>query len=366
MRKHTPAIPKKINQRIFLPSWREFRLPLLLGVALISSMRPSLGAEKSLVPNSEGQPFKTEGVRTAWLINADWRFFKGDSSGAEAPAFDAAAWEKVNIPHSASIPYFMETTVYEGNTWYRKSFRADASLKSKRVLVEFEAAFQHAWVYLNGKLLGEHKGGYTGFCYDMTEALNFGGPNVLAVRLKNGWEPTIAPRAGDSIFPNGINRNVRLIAVNPLHVDWFGQAITTPKVSEKSALVNVKTEIRNNLTKTAACSISVEVIDAAEKLVARSTGKASVPAGKMEVVSLDLPEIANPHLWSPKSPYLYKVRTRLSNEQGVMDEYQETMGIRWFEFTADHGFFLNGKHLYLQGFNAHEDRAGDLRLPMPT
>ncbi|HEG42770.1 MAG TPA: beta-galactosidase, partial [Phycisphaerales bacterium] len=296
--------------------------------------------------------------RESKLINNGWTFFKGHQAGAEAVGFDDTTWEKVNLPHSASIPYWMEIEVYEGDTWYRKEFKMGASLKSHRAFVEFEGAFQHAWVYLNGKLLGEHKGGYTGFYYDMNPALNYGGKNVLAVRVKNGWDATIAPRAGDSIFPNGLNRNVRFIITNDQHVDWCGQFITTPKVSEKIASVQVKTEIKNEAEADSSCKILVEVIDRDGKLVTQSKSDVALPAGRVTVVTQDLPEISNPHLWSPDSPYLYTVRTRLLNGDKLVDEYLETLGIRWFEFTTDNGFFLNGKHLYLWGYNVHEDRAG--------
>jgi len=296
--------------------------------------------------------------RESKFINNGWTFYKGSQPGAAAVNFDDSSWEQVGLPHSASIPYWMETKVYEGDSWYRKEFAVDADLASRRAFVEFEGAFQHSWVYLNGKLLGEHKGGYTGFCYDMNPALNYGSRNVLAVRVKNGWDATIAPRAGDSIFPNGLNRNIRFIITNDQHVDWCGQFITTPKVSEKIASVQVKTEIKNEATADTSCKILVEVIDRDAKIVTQSKKEVTLPASRVTVVTQDLPQIANPHLWSPESPYLYTVRTRLLNGDKLVDEYLETLGIRWFEFTTDNGFFLNGKHLYLWGFNVHEDRAG--------
>jgi len=297
-------------------------------------------------------------ARTEFLVNRDWRFTKGDSAGAEGVDFDDAAWEPVGLPHSVSIPYWMELEVYEGDTWYRKTFEAPAEWQSRRAFVEFEGAFQHAWVYLNGKPLGEHKGGYTGFCYDMAPALNYGGKNVLAVRVRNGWDATIAPRAGDSIFPNGLNRNVRFIITNDQHIDWCGQFITTANVSEQSATIQVATEIKNEAETDVFCVVLVEVRDRDGQVVTQSETPVTLPAGQVVTVTQDLPAIADPNLWSPDSPYLYGVRTRLKNETGLLDDVHERLGIRWFEFTADEGFFLNGKHLYLWGFNVHEDRAG--------
>ncbi|MBT3193294.1 MAG: beta-galactosidase [Verrucomicrobia bacterium] len=291
-------------------------------------------------------------------INRGWRFFKGHHAEAESVSFDDSDWETVGIPHSASTPYWMELEVYEGDAWYRKTFDAQADWISRRVFVEFEGAFQHAWVTLNGQLLGEHKGGYTGFCYDMTSALNCGGSNVLAVRVRNGWDATIAPRAGDSIFPNGLNRNVRFIITSDQHIDWCGQFISTPEVSEKHASIRVQTDIKNEATADSDCTILVEVLDKNGQVVTQSERPVSLPAGEVVPVTQELPEIANPNLWSPDTPTLYTVHTRLSNDKGLLDERHEPLGIRWFEFTDDNGFFLNGEHLYLWGFNVHEDRAG--------
>lgn len=306
-----------------------------------------------------GQNSAEAKVRTAVLANNDWAFFKGSQPGAEAANFSDSNWERVGLPHSASIPYWNEMVeVYEGDAWYRKDFTAEKSLKGRHAFVEFEGAFQHAWVYLNGKLLGEHKGGYTGFSYHMNPALDYEGRNVLAVRVRNGWDAQIAPRAGDSIFPNGLNRNVRFVITGPQHVAWSGQYITTPQINERSASIRVQTEIRNEDESVAPCMVRVEVIDAAGKVVAQAETQTDLAPGKNTPVTQDLPAIANPNLWSPERPYLYKVRTRLSNKHGLLDEYNETLGIRWFKFTENEGFFLNGKHVYLTGFNVHEDRAG--------
>ena len=333
------------KKRSLAITWLAFSLTVLAGVGCVS--------------NDAVASQREEKARLVQLINRDWNFYKGSRDGAESVTFDDASWEKVGIPHSASIPYWIEQVeVYEGDAWYRKNFTMEPTLESKRVFVEFEGAFQHAWVYLNGKLLGENKGGFTGFCYDMTPYLKFDGENVLAVRVKNGWDATIAPRAGDSIFPNGLNRNVRLIATGDQHVDWLGQFVSTPKVSRKSATVRVETEIRNHAAAEADCSVLVEVVAKDGTVVTQGEQAVKLPPGKVTPITQELPEIEAPNLWSPDSPYLYTVRTQIKNGEKVVDEYEERLGVRWFEFTLDKGFFLNGEHLFLYGYNVHEDRAG--------
>ncbi len=167
-------------------------------------------------------------------LNADWKFYKGDTTGTEAIGYNDPAWANVNLPHVFDTPYYAlkkGTFWYVGYGWYRKHFNVQAKWKeSSRIFLEFEAAFQVAQVYVNGKLLGEHKGGYTGFYFDITDAVH-SGDNVLAVRVNNKWDPQIAPRAGDWLFLGGIHRSVYLVITSPLHVTWYGTFITTPQVS---------------------------------------------------------------------------------------------------------------------------------------
>ncbi len=298
-------------------------------------------------------------VRTTRLMNSGWRFHKGSLKGAEAPDVDDSGWTSVDLPHTASMPYWNDMTeVWEGDTWYRKTFAAPGDWQDLCVYADFEGAFQHAWVYLNGELLGENKGGYTGFQVDMTPALRFGEENVLTVRVQNGWDAQIAPRAGDSIFMNGLNRNVRFVTTQPQHVDWFGQAITTPEVSRNAARLQVRSEIRNRGTETVPCEVCVDVMDADGNVVSHATGTATLRPDGVTPLTLNPPAISEPKLWSPKSPYLYQVRTRIFRDGDLLDEVCERWGIRWFEFSREQGFFLNGEPYYLWGYNVHEDRAG--------
>jgi beta-galactosidase/beta-glucuronidase len=297
--------------------------------------------------------------RKTILFNNDWKFYLGHDHNFKNINIDDSKWRDVGLPHSASIPYWIEMIrVYEGNTWYRKSFKVDESLRGKNVYVDFEGAFQHSWVYLNGNLLGEHKGGFTGFCYDMTPHLVYGAENVLSVRVKNGWDATIAPRAGDSIFPNGLNRSVRLVITNDIHVDWFGQFITTPVVSKEVSAVNVKTELVNRTDAPQKVTLMVEVISKDGTVVSEQKKEVEISKHSKTIVSQDLPDIKNPKLWSPDSPYLYKVKTRVIRDGQLIDYIEDRLGIRWFKFTRNKGFWLNGKPFYIWGFNIHEDRAG--------
>ena len=176
------------------------------------------------------QLLSADPLRQTLNINRDWKFKLGDFPGAEAPKYDDASWDAIGLPHSFSMPYFQGKDFYVGYGWYRKHLDIKPEWIAKRVFVEFAGAFQDAQVFINGQLIGEHKGGYTGFSMDITSAIH-SGDNLLAVRLNNNWNAQIEPRAGDFNFIGGIYRDVNLVVTDPLHVTWYGTFVTTPDVS---------------------------------------------------------------------------------------------------------------------------------------
>ena len=290
-------------------------------------------------------------------FNRGWKFHLGDAPGAEASAFDAANWENINLPHSFSMPYFGTEKFYVGYGWYRNMIDVPAAWSGKRVNLEFDGAFQVTELFVNGKRAGEHKGGYTGFTFDITDALK-PGSNVVAVRVNNLWNPRLAPRAGEHVFSGGIYRNVRIVVTDPLRVAWYGTFVTTPQVSEESATVNVKTEVSNHSGATKTTTLKTEVVDADGKIVAEMTTTQKVAAGATLVFDQTSASITKPKLWSPEQPNLYTVKTTVLDDGKPVDNFTSPLGFRWFKFTADQGFFLNGKHRYLLGANVHQDHAG--------
>jgi len=290
-------------------------------------------------------------------FNRDWKFQLGDASGAEAVAFDDGAWTPANLPHSFSLPYFASDKFYVGYGWYRKHFEVPASWTGKRVHLEFDGVFQVAEVFVNGKRVGLHKGGYTGFSLDITDALT-PGTNVVAVRVNNLWDARLAPRAGEHVFSGGIYRDARLVVTDPLHVAWYGTFVTTPQVSSESGTVNVKTEVVNDSAVAKSATVKTSVVDAQGKVVAEMASTQSVSPGATSVFDQTGSPIANPALWSPDHPNMYTVQTVVLEGDKPVDDYTSPLGFRWFKFTADQGFFLNGEHLYFCGANVHQDHAG--------
>ena len=210
-------------------------------------------------------------VRHVENFNRDWRFQLGDPPQAQAPNYHDATWARVGLPHSFSMPYFAATnSFYVGYGWYRKRFDVPAAWTGKRLFLDFDGAFQDAEIFVNGRKVGAHQGGYTGFEVDVTDAV-VTGRNVVAVRLNNVWNPRLAPRAGEHTFSGGLYRDVWLVATDPLHVAWYGTFVTTPKVSREEGTVNVKTEVVNQSSAQRDGTVRTDVLDPAGQLVTRMT-----------------------------------------------------------------------------------------------
>lgn len=289
------------------------------------------------------------------LWNQGWKFMHGDfPDGAEAD-FDDSEWYDIGLPHSFGIPYFMEHEFYVGYGCYRKWLKADEAWLGRQVLLEFQGVFQEAEVYVNGRLAGAHKGGYTAFVVDITQAL-VSGENLVFVRVNNLWNPRLAPRAGEHVFNGGIYRDVSLIVTDRVHVAWYGTFVTTPEVSKDLAAVEIATEVENGEAREMRCKL-LSVIRYGDEEVARTQSELAVEVGETKTFRQKV-SVLEPKLWSPETPRMYRVETYLYADGALRDRYETDFGIRWFEFTADRGFFLNGEHYDIHGANVHQDHAG--------
>ena len=316
-----------------------------LAVACVSGAAPAVS-----IPAHSG--------RTKINFNADWRFKLGQSDGAEAAAFDDQGWEHVGLPHSFSLPYFRAPAFYTGDGWYRKSFALPRLARDRRLSLEFEGAFQDARVFVNGIELAHHRGGYTGFPVDITRAVR-PGRNVVAVKVNNEWQATLAPRAGEHVFSGGLYRDVWLVTTNAVHVPWTGTRVTTPDLSAASGKVAVETEVSNDGTAPAAVTVRTRILDAGGKTVATLPDEQiEVAPGAVTIAAQTSGPIAHPRLWSPETPTLYHAVTTLVADGRVRDQFYTEFGFRWIKWTADRGFFLNGQHRYFRGANVHQDQAG--------
>lgn len=296
-------------------------------------------------------------LRQSIIFNREWKFQLGDVAGAEAAAFDDGKWDDANLPHSFSMPYFAADRFYVGYGWYRKHFDVPSKWTGKRIHLEFDGVFQVAEIFVNGKRIGEHRGGYTGFTIDVTDAVKIG-DNIIAVRVNNIWNPRLAPRAGEHTFSGGIYRDARIVVTAPVHVAWYGTFVTTPQVSKESGTVNVKTEVVNDSSAQRLVTVKTSIVEAKGKVVAQMESTQAIAANTTNIFDQTSSSISRPKLWSPEHPNLYSVKTVLLDGKKAVDDYASPLGFRWFRFTADEGFFLNGEHYYFKGANVHQDHAG--------
>jgi len=288
---------------------------------------------------------------------ADWQFHLGDVAGAEQVQLDDSAWRTLDLPHDWSIEQKYDPKTYGGMSvgylpggigWYRKSFTMPKAAEGKQVFIDFDGVYMNSKVWINGHLLGLRPFGYVGFRYDLTPHLKFGGENVIAVQadLKPGcsrWYPGA-----------GIYRRVWLTTANPVHVAHWGHFVTTPEVSKEKASVRLRTEVENKGGNAAAVTLKSVILDPQGQQVAEASATEPVESGAMCPFDQNF-VVTNPSLWSPDTPDLYKVVTRVEVAGKVVDEVTAPLGIRWFEFTKDNGLIFNGEKLDVKGVCLHQD-----------
>jgi beta-galactosidase len=327
-------------------------------------------------------------VREKLLMNSGWRFALGHAydtqkdfnngsgyfsyfakagygDGAASINFNDRSWRKLDLPHDwcVELPYDSNGSFSHGYKaigrnfpensvgWYRKSFFIPQSDLGRRILIEFDGVFRNSIVWINGFYLGNEHSGYIGFSYDITDYLNYGGDNVVSVRvdatMEEGWFYEGA----------GIYRNVWLTKLSPLHVIKDGTFITT-ELKKSSAEIKARTTVINESNKNSVFSIEESIVDSSGKSVASGLMKnLSLKAGEQKEF-ISLMKVTNPKLWSVDNPYLHNLKTVIRSDGKIADSYETTFGIRTVRFDPNEGFFLNGKHLELLGTNDHQDHAG--------
>ncbi len=296
--------------------------------------------------------------RVEYNLNRGWKFHLGDAKDAFRTEYDDSSWEKTNLPHSFSIPYFLSNRFYVGYGWYRKNLLLPKEWDGQKIFLDFDGVFQEIKLFVNGQFSGSHRGGYTGFRIDITPFLKFGEKNVISAQVNNIWDPTLAPRSGEHVFSGGIYRNVRLVVSNPIHIDWYGTFVTTPNITKEKAPVNVKTDLVNQGNQDCTVQLETMILDQEGKTLSSKTDSYKIEKGKTIQVEQNLTPIQNPKLWSPDTPYQYQIRSIVKVDQKTVDGFITNFGCRWFKWDKDTGFWLNGERRYLRGANVHQDRAG--------
>jgi len=371
-------------------------------------------------------PAHSESDRIVTPLTGGWKFIKDDAGVASS----SDAWEQVSVPHTwnardaqegpDSISDTLETPeaaegatksrdaakvksqdphlkngYYRGACWYEHALEIPSDWKGKRrVFIRFGAAGTVARTYINRTLLGEHRGGFTAFCYELTDYLHYGEPNELRVQVDNTHREDLPPLSGDFNLDGGLYRDVELIVtdlfcISPLDYASPGVYITPRSINGKEASVGIRTMVSNgNKTKTnlakakadaavtkpaagapdpnppkenpepSSITVQTEVRDASGAVVAKSHREQSVPPEET-ISSETVLAVPSPHLWSGRQdPYLYSVKVTLLQDGRTVDTLAQPLGLRTVAITQDQGFLLNGTPYPVHGVNRHQDVRG--------
>ncbi len=302
--------------------------------------------------------------RVVYTINDGWKFTKGSPFEAQMTGCDDSSWETVNIPHTWNDKDADDETpgFYRGPVWYRKQLFIDKSQEGRRAVIYFEGANQEVRFYLNGQFVGEHKGGYTRFCFDITPHLRYGQENLFAIYVNNVYNPNIPPLSADFTFFGGIYRDVYLQFMNPVHIatnDYAssGVYIRTPEVNNSAASVEITTLLTNDMPQATEIRVENIICDADGKEVKKTQAEVKLAAGETKTDISKKIKIDSPRLWDIDDPYRYMVYTRILDKRKgtLLDEVVNPLGLRWFKFDSEKGFFLNGKGRKLIGTARHQD-----------
>ncbi|MGG1638928.1 beta-galactosidase GalA [Paenibacillus sp. NRS-1760] len=322
-------------------------------------------------------------MRTVWSLNADWKFYYGDiaetnydavhkerysnphwiksgNHGVAKWGYDDADWLDVRIPHDFVLErgeYDRQVPASHGSLvkgigWYRRSFILPEDAVSKRLSIEFDGVFRNSSVWVNGHYVGGQLSGYTSFAYDITEVVQAGEPNVIAVRVDaseyEGWW----------YEGGGIYRDVRLVLTDSLRIPHWGTFVKAePEPDGSQAVVLIETEVASSYEKSVTFELQSVLIGPDGERAGEANTSSEINADDMLALKQSV-TLHAPYLWSIDSPQLYTLKSTLVIEGEAVDTYETVFGVRTIVFDAERGFLLNGNPLKLKGVCCHEDHAG--------
>lgn len=290
------------------------------------------------------------------LLNNDWnfRFSHQVQKGTEV---------RVDLPHtwnaqdalSGKIDYKRGIGNYEKNLFIRPEW------KGKRLFIRFEGVNNIADVFINRRHIGEHRGGYGAFIFEITGKVEYGKENSILVRVNNGEQLDIMPLVGDFNFYGGIYRDVHLLitdetCISPLDYASPGVRLIQDSVSHRYAKVRAIVDLSNGSSGNQEVELNVRLLDG-QRVVKEGTKNVNLSGNEVMQQELTF-EIDQPHLWNGRQdPFLYQAEVTLFRNGQMVERVTQPLGLRFYRIDPDKGFFLNGKHLPLQGVCRHQDRS---------
>ncbi|MFW6327325.1 MAG: glycoside hydrolase family 2 protein, partial [Bacteroidota bacterium] len=291
-------------------------------------------------------------------INKNWGFIKEIVPEMLVSDRSKLAWEQVSLPHTWNYDDVVDEKpgYYRGTTWYRKNLPVDESMRDKEIYLYFEGVNQVAEVFVNGKSAGTHTGGYTGFSINISDLLLFTSEekisNEILVKVDNSHNENIPPLSADFTFYGGIYRDVHLITLSETHFsyDKYGARevfITTPEVSRKKAIINVRGSLSNTGESKKKIEVITRIYNKNGETEYTIESKHNLNGNLSVEFEHNFNEFEDPMLWSADNPYLYKVVSEIKESKTgkILDRIVNPLGLRFFRFDADSGFYLNGEHV---------------------
>lgn len=302
-----------------------------------------------------GWAFSGYAQRISQMLNTDWdfRFSHQVESGSAV---------RITLPHTwnAQDALSGKLDYKRGIGNYERSLYIDPQWKGKRLFLRFDGVNSVADVFVNGKCLGEHRGGYSAFVFEITDKVNYGQENTLLVRVSNAERLDVMPLVGDFNMYGGIYRNVHLIVTEPVCISLQDYAspgvyLTQQKVTHEVAEVSATVLLSSRAAEDRKVTVRTEVKDG-QRVVCRQEQQLMMEAGKGGKAVLPL-QISQPHLWNGrKDPFIYQTEVTLWEGERLLDKVVQPLGLRYYKVDPEKGFFLNGEHLKLRGVCRHQDR----------
>lgn len=318
------------------------------------------------------------------VINSQWTFnyfpIESADKGYESAGYDDSKWQAISLPHTWSTfettgelhPFIRSTSEgdnpywWTGWGWYRKHFSINSNYSGKKVFIQFEGVQKYCKVWINGKYMGDHKGGYGSFDFDITQNIIPGKDNVIAVAVNNRQNDQfkIPPMtAGNLNVYGGIYRDVIIVLKNNLYIPMQGSAsheggtfISTPGLSENEGIVRIRTWVKNDGPQMKNCVLQTTIFDASKKRAQVIKTTAEINPGQLYMFDQTSKPVNRPHLWSNDAPYLYEVYSEVIDGKDIVDTYSSPLGFRWFSLdNKENELYLNGKKVTLRGGTHYQE-----------
>lgn len=341
-----------------------FLLPLLALSGCAKDTNPPVASQ--LTHNQDHHQARlstslTNEVPTPHSLNSGWRFVRDIE---DRDALTQVNWTEVTLPHTPKVEPMIVNNQWQGTAWYQRALPWSDSWQDKVVLIRFEAAMKVADVWLNGKKIGHHKGGYLPFTLDLTDHLQ-PGDNTLLVKLDNRDNELIGPKPLSTLDFNtygGLYRSVSLVVKEPVHITdellankvaGGGVFVTYPTVDEAQSLVNVTTHLHNRSAANKQVTVR-QTLHFNDEVILSEEQRIVLPAGADQILEQQL-TVEQPRLWSPDAPNLYELETALLHNDELMERQSRKIGIREFAFNDNHELLINGEQVFLRGVNRHQE-----------